>query len=744
MMSWFKKKIAYDQEGHVQRLSRENPYPFKEWFDEGGRTYIPFYEKGTEAQEGIDKYVEAELTEKGYQITDYRKGYCASGNRTMRIGKVLNSLKQKALNDIQTQYQNISQEQDPVRYQIFQNRMQEEIDRTIKYYDELIETFINSSYRTHQSKQDSGFMVVISQDPHDVAQMSTGRQWTSCMDLGTGGREPGSHHEDVYCEVQNGGLVAYLIRSDDTEIEDPLARIHIRRFDNRAGNSVAIPEKSIYGNEIKGFQEAVQSWLNEKQGDITPGAYERKGGEYSDTFGNNMFVGPSNIDDVLKWLRGEGEDAQYSTWSVHDDLYDDYQDMKSSGQIWDDDYGGDYYSPSEAFDNMAKTFETKEEAEQYLAKMKKYDQEFGENERETLLEMITDANYAWMDRDEETGEWEEDRFYLQENKTDHRSNMTNEAIKTIIKAPKGTYSEDVLREIKDILFGGKILSSPRQGEFIQAFPELFSNEEINQMKDTDQLSIFEKLPPEKKEQQRQQWVDYVDNALDNPDMFVSQEVQKRMRERDISSDIRDRAHAEDGIGVMYANTLENWLFTPLKTVFKPIPEPVIQKLVNFGMNFTKEDNPLAPYKNQPKYDNQILSRIITTLSSTGSDTPTVQNFYKQMLPLWKDNRKTYYDNYSDISIESLGYAILNLGENGRDFIPFIDQKIEEEKQAISELEQTIEPEKREWPTSKDLLKRAYKKIERLYTIKQSIDPEADQSMRYRWSRNWYKRILYGT
>ncbi len=733
-MSWF-KKIAYDQESHIQNLSRENPYPFKEWFDDNNRSYLPFYTEGTKMQEGVDKYVEAELAEKGYQITDYRKGYCASGNRTMRIGKVLNNLKQRALNDIQNKYQNISQEQDPVRYQIIQNRMQEETKDTNKYYNELIETFTNSSYRTHQSKQDTGFMIVVSQDPHDVAQMSTGRQWTSCMNLGDGGEAPGIHHEDIFCEVQNGGLVAYLIRADDTEIEDPLARIHIRRFDNRSGKSVAIPEKSVYGNEIKGFQQSVQSWLNERQGDVSPGAYERQGGEYSDTFGDKMFVGPSNIDDVIKWLRGEGEDAQYSTWSVNDHLFLDFD------EDYGENYGGDYYESELPVNDESKTFKTKEEAEEYLAKKNQEDNRYGEYAREAILEQDPDSE--WGLRNEETEEWEEQRFWVQENQTDNRSNMTNEAIRTIIKAPKGTYSVEVLKEIKSILFGGKILSSPKQGEFINAFPELFSNEEINQMKDTDQLSIFDKLPPEQKEQQRQQWAEYIDNTLDNPNMFINEDVQKRMRERDMSSDIRDRARTEDSIGVLYAHTVENWLFSPLVKVFKPIPEPIIKKLVDFGMNFTKEDNPYAPYKNLPKYDNQILSRIIGTLSRTESDTPTVQNFYKQMLPLWQDNRDTYYDNYSDIGIETLGYAIEKLGENGREFLPFIEQKIEEEKNAVKALEQSITPNEREWSTVKDRFKRAYKKVERLYYIKQSIDPDDNDPIKYRWSMSWFKKILYG-
>ena len=733
-MNWYKKKIAYDQESYIQNLSRNNPFPFKEWFGENGRSYIPFQAEGSETQEGVDKYVAAELSEKGYQITDYRKGYCSKGNRSLRIGKVLNSLKQNSINELQNKYQNINQEQDPIKYNIFKNQLQQELENTNKYYEELIETFINSTYRTHKSKQDSGFMIVISQNPHDVAQMSTGRQWTSCMDLGGGGSVPGSHHEDVFCEVQNGGLVAYLIRSDDTEIEDPLARIHIRRFGNRSGKSMAIPEKSVYGNEIKGFQEAVQSWLNEKQGDIAPGPYRRMGGEYSDTFGDKMFISPSNIEDVLKWLRGEGEDAQYSTWSVNDHLF---LDAKESSGIYD---GAEYYNFD--IEDYSKTFETKEEAEKYLEEMNNLRTEMEEHYRETLVEEgIIDS--SWAERDEETGEWEEQRFWAQENKTDHRSNMTNEAMKTIINAPKGTYPIEALKEVKDLLFGGKTLHSPRQSELIQAYPELFSNEEINRMKDTDQLSIFKKLPLEQQEQQKRQWVDYVENALNNPNIFITQEVQKRMRERDMSSDIRDRVSSNDSVGLMYSHTLENWLFSPLKEIFKPIPEPIIQKLVDFGMNFTKEDNPISPYEDSSKYDRQILSRIVTTLSQTKSDTPTVQNFYKQMLPLWDDNRESYYDNYSDISIESLGRAIGDLGENGRDFLPFIDKKIEEERESITKLEQSILPEQREWSTNKDLLRRAYKKVERLFNIKQSIDPESSGEMRFKWSMNWYKKRIYG-
>lgn len=738
-MNWFNKIAEYEHSNQIERLSKENPYPFKEWFGENGRVYIPFFPGGEQKQqqEGIDEWVEKELTEKGYQITDYRKGYAAQGNRVFRIGKILNNLKQKRLTEIQNQYQNMDQEQDPVRYQIFSNQLQEETRKANSYYDDLINTFINSSFRTHQSAQkNSKFYVVISQNPHDIAQMSTNRQWTSCMDLGGGGREPGSRHSDIFCEVRRGGLVAYLIRADDIKIEDPLARIHIRRFDNKDGQSIAIPEGSVYGNEIKGFEQTVKSWLDQRQGDITPGVYERQGGEYSDTFEKSTFVSPSNIDDVLSWLKGEGKDAQYSTWSVIDLVYNEYEDNDRRTEMW-----GDYfYEPQEPIDNESQTFNTKEEAKAYHDEKTKIDQRYGEYAREALIEMNQESE--WMDRDEETGEWEEKRFWIRENKTDHRSSMTNDAIKTILKAPKGQYSPKVLEEIKQMLFGGNISYSPRKKEFLEAYPELFSNEEISKMKDTDQLEIFKKLSPERQEQQRQDWTGYMHNTLDNPQVFVNENVQKAMRERDRATDITTRVRGEDSVGMFYSLALTDWLFNPLREIFKPIPEPIIQKLVNFGQNFLQEDSPLVPYKNMPGYDNEILGNMVHVLSTTGSDTPTVQRFYKQLLPLWEDNRKTYYDKYTSLNIESLGRAIGKLGENGREFLPFIENKIIEEKQALDKLEKSITPDKREWSTTKDLLKRVYKKIERLYFIKKSIDPNNNDPMTYKWYNgrgNWYKQ-----
>jgi len=729
-MHWYKKAQTYDDyRSRVQQLSSQNPYPFKEWFDENGRAYVPFITN--QGQDNVDKSVQAELEENNYQITDYQQGYCVSGNRTFKISKVLNNLKKQKLNIIQQKIQENEREneRDPIHYQINFNQLQEELIRTNKYYDELINTFINSSFRANQANPNkSEFSVVISQNPHDVAQMSTGRNWTSCMELGQG-----SHYEDVFCEVSNGGLVAYLVKSNDIEIENPLARIHIRRFDNKEGQSFAIPEKTIYGNEIEGFSEFVKQWLDQKQGYIASGMYERQGGEYSDTFGDTFLSAPTEKEDVIKWFKGEGKDAVYSTWTVKDLLYEEYPEEN-------DRWGGDDYQPPDPIDNETKTFNTKEEALEYLNIKTKEDQQFGDYIREDIFEK--DPSSTWNNKDEETGEWEEERYWLKENPTDHRFSMKKDAIRTILKSPKGEYPLELIEEIKQMFLNDKINDYSLRKNFFSKYPEIFSDEEIKELKDVDQLDLFKNLSPEKQEVQKQQWGEYIRGMLSSPESFITEDVKKDIGARDNSTDVESKHRYNDSIGLHYSIGLQSDLFNPLKEIYKPIPEDIILQLVSFAQDFMSVKNKVAPYKNLPQYDEEVLGNTIHTLSMTGSDTPTVQRFYERLLPLWKDNRKTYYDKYSGVNIESLGAAIAQLGENGSQFIPFINKKIIEEREALSNLEKSIDPESRQFTNTKNLLQRAYKKIEKLFYIKKAIDPQFGKSNVYKWyKRNigWYKK-----
>ena len=364
-------KVAFNPED-INNLSLQNPRPFAKWFTNGNREYIPL---NTGQEEGVDEEVQSFLSEQGYEITNYRGGYCKSGNRIFRIAKVIELLRNKELKEFQNRFQ---------KGEIYS------IDRDIKsvnnYFDDLLNTFTNSSYRTN--KGETGLMVVISQDAMDIATMSTGRDWTSCMEL-----DKGSHHQSVYCEIKEGGLIAYLIRANDKDIKNPLARVLIRRFVNQEGDSVAIPENTVYGNAVEGFEDVVKQWLQSKQGIINPGHYQRKGGKWSDTFPEKMLVAPTGKEDVLKWLRKE-QPVIYTEWVVEDGFPgEDFPGEDKEG------YAEERISPS---------FKTEEEAQKYIK-----ENSMNLRDEKYFREQISN-NYnepSWMEEDE-NGDWRFDRFTI--------------------------------------------------------------------------------------------------------------------------------------------------------------------------------------------------------------------------------------------------------------------------------------------------------------------------------------------
>ena len=215
----------------VENESKKNPYPFSSWFDNNNRTYIDFKPIELKPDEDVKDF----LLEYNYIITDYINGLAKDINgRTLKIGKILNKIEKEMIED--ERKRDISFSEEDIK----------EFEKNIKNYVDNIRKIFETSTVRSGSKQN--LKIVFSQNPHDVAKMSTDRHWESCMTLGTG-----KYHQNVYCEVANGGFVAYLIRENDKEIENPLARIHIRRFDDIEGNSIAMPERTVYGNDVPGF-----------------------------------------------------------------------------------------------------------------------------------------------------------------------------------------------------------------------------------------------------------------------------------------------------------------------------------------------------------------------------------------------------------------------------------------------------------------------------------------------------------
>jgi hypothetical protein len=249
-------EVDYDKfKEKVERASKSNPYSFSNWFNNNGRAYIDF--KGGVKIVG-DKFIDANdikvinfLEGLGYKNIDYYNGYTEKDGRKLRIGKVLNNL-------------------------IFSNK-----ENNVNDLELYIYIFNNSKFRSGVNLlKNANLKIVFSQDPHDVAMMSTNRGWTSCKDLG----KEDNYSEGVFCEVESGGFVAYLIDGDDLEIKHPYARVLIRRFVSNDGKSIAIPEKKVYGENIPEFLIEVNKWVDDHQKDISKGVYELKGDLYSDTF----------------------------------------------------------------------------------------------------------------------------------------------------------------------------------------------------------------------------------------------------------------------------------------------------------------------------------------------------------------------------------------------------------------------------------------------------------------------------
>lgn len=243
----------------VEQLGKLNPRPFNSWFEGKDRVYLPLQKQESEFDEN-DQEVISFLERLGYRV-DYLKGKAFKGNQKFYIKALLKKLRENFL----------EKSKNPKKTKLF--------------FSNLINIFDNSSVRNKEIPEN--LIVVISQNSHDIGKMSTERRWDSCMTLDIpGSSDKGVKWEQVFCEVQDGGFIAYLVEDNDLEIEHPIARVLIRRFVSYDLNltNIAVPEEKVYGNNVPGFLETVKSFVNKHQPTIAPAFYEMSGADWSDTF----------------------------------------------------------------------------------------------------------------------------------------------------------------------------------------------------------------------------------------------------------------------------------------------------------------------------------------------------------------------------------------------------------------------------------------------------------------------------
>jgi hypothetical protein len=222
----------------VQEIAETKKYPFKFMFKGKDRVVLPFSTSEV-AKNDADLEIIIFLEDRGCSV-NWKKGVATFKNKTVRIPKALKSAFRGHLQD---------------------QRNQMRLDSMLRNYEKsLSRSFL---------KKPQNLYIVISQNPHDIARMSYGRRWNSCMNLETGEYAPKKDETqeerevNVLCEVERGGLIAYVTTEDDVDkLKKPVTRVLLRRFQNDLGQSVLVPEERIYGVPFVGLVDEVKQWIS--------------------------------------------------------------------------------------------------------------------------------------------------------------------------------------------------------------------------------------------------------------------------------------------------------------------------------------------------------------------------------------------------------------------------------------------------------------------------------------------------
>lgn len=191
---------------------------FQQWTDDpkAYRIYLPFEPDRVDAQ--VPEPVDSFLDGIGWEVEDYNSGLAKerSSGRSMKIGKLINK------------------HGDP----------------------ELLKVFTGDPGRLRPREWE----IVVSRHPYDLAGMSTGRGWVSCMQLGVQDRG------EIYIpqDIKAGSIIAYLIRRGDRNLENPAARILIKPYASvdQPSETILVADRTVYGQFIPGFLDSVQDWLD--------------------------------------------------------------------------------------------------------------------------------------------------------------------------------------------------------------------------------------------------------------------------------------------------------------------------------------------------------------------------------------------------------------------------------------------------------------------------------------------------
>ena len=194
------------------------------------RIYLPI--KQLEGNTKPPEEIVDTLEKAGYNVADYAKGLAQNiqnPKRQIKIGKVLSKT------------------------------------------PDILKKFVEDPRRKAKKNK---YEIVISRHPYDIAGMSTGRGWTSCMNI-----DIGHYKKYVMDDVVVGTIIAYGIRTGKTpeeeregkpakanrDIKNPVCRVLIKPFISTVDNETIVlgVDGRVYGEEPEGFVETLLDWVND-------------------------------------------------------------------------------------------------------------------------------------------------------------------------------------------------------------------------------------------------------------------------------------------------------------------------------------------------------------------------------------------------------------------------------------------------------------------------------------------------
>lgn len=134
---------------------------------------------------------------------------------------------------------------------------------------DLINRFVNDNHK-ESADFSNKYKIIISRNPHHIAECSTNKSWSSCATLDSTGNptwtSPTLAGHKLPTEIYRGSHVAYLVNNEDKPhqelIDNATSRIMLKPFSSKSGHTVLVPENKSYIKDYKDGITAPSGFLN--------------------------------------------------------------------------------------------------------------------------------------------------------------------------------------------------------------------------------------------------------------------------------------------------------------------------------------------------------------------------------------------------------------------------------------------------------------------------------------------------